>query len=84
MKAVVQVEADGTLMIPADVLASVGLGPGERVELSGVSGNLVVAPERNVDSIFARWAGIDRSRPPMSLDEIVAEQRELRGHDDLD
>ena len=84
MKANAQIGSDGRLTIEADVLREAGFVPGESVELASMGPGLMVDPRRGVDKVFSKWAGFDRSRPPMSLDEIVAEQRELRGHEDLD
>jgi bifunctional DNA-binding transcriptional regulator/antitoxin component of YhaV-PrlF toxin-antitoxin module len=84
MKAFAQIESDGRLTIAAEVVRAAGLGPGDRVEMERFGGGLLVAAERSLDDVFARYAGTDRSRPPMSIDEIVAEQRETRGHDDLE
>jgi bifunctional DNA-binding transcriptional regulator/antitoxin component of YhaV-PrlF toxin-antitoxin module len=84
MKAVAQIEQDGRLTIEAEVLRAAGFVPGDSVELAPMGPGLLVAPQRSVDRVFANWAGFARDRPPMSLDEIVAEQRELRGHEDLD
>ena len=84
MRAIAQIESDGRLTIAADVLSAAGFHPGDRVEVEPISGRLLVAPERSVDDVFDRFAGILRSQPPMSMDEIIAEQREMRGHDDLE
>jgi hypothetical protein len=84
MRAVAQIEQDGRLTIGADVLRDAGFVPGESVELALMGPGLMVAPHRTVERIFSKWGGFARDRPPMSMDEIVAEQREIRGHDDLD
>ena len=84
MKAIAQIEQDGRLMIDAEVLREAGFEPGELVEFAPMGPGLMVARRRSLDGVFSKWAGFDRNRPPMSLDEIVAEQRELRGHEDLD
>jgi bifunctional DNA-binding transcriptional regulator/antitoxin component of YhaV-PrlF toxin-antitoxin module len=84
MKAIAQIEQDGRLLIDVQVLRDAGLVPGERVEISSVGDHLFVSRERSVENVFEQWRGTDRSRPPMSLDEIIAEQREMRGYDDLD
>ena len=83
MKAIAQIEPDGRLTIDFEVMREAGFVPGERVELERRGDVLLVSRERNVDRVFANWGGLDRDRPPMSLEEIVAEQREMRGHDDL-
>jgi hypothetical protein len=84
MRAIAQIEKDGRLTIDAEVTREAGFMPGESVEVNAMGPGLVVAPCLSMDSALERWRWIDRSRPPMSLDVIVAEQREMRGHDDLD
>jgi hypothetical protein len=83
MKAIAQIEPDGRLTIDAETIRKAGFAPGESVELASMGPGLMVAPCHSVDSVFSKWAGFDRSRPPMSLDEIVAEQRDLRGATDF-
>lgn len=77
------IEADGRLTIDAEVLRAAGFEPGEAVELEMRHPGLLVLREKDLTDPFERWRGSDTTRPPMSLDEIVAEQREMRGHDDL-
>jgi len=84
MKTVAIVEDDGRLTIEAEVVRQAGLHPGDRVEVEETPAGFLVVRERDADSIFGRWAGIDRTSPPRSMAELIAEIREMRGHDDLD
>lgn len=84
MRAIAQVESDGSLTIDAEVLRSAGFAPGDEIEVEPLGRKLLLAAARNLDSVFERYRGIGRLRPPMSMQEIIAEQREMRGHDDFE
>jgi bifunctional DNA-binding transcriptional regulator/antitoxin component of YhaV-PrlF toxin-antitoxin module len=84
MKDTARIQDDGQLTIDAEILRRAGFQPGDRVEFTEAMDSLVVVRERDADKTFKKWAGLDRTRPPMSVEEIVAEIREMRGHDDLD
>ncbi len=83
MKNEAVVEQDGHLTIPADVLERAGFQPGDRVHVESATKRLVIAPDVEVSDVFERWRGIDRTSPPRSVEELEAEAREMRGHDDL-
>lgn len=80
MKATAEIEADGRLVIDGDVMRDAGFLPGDRIAMMATGRGLHLMAERNITSVFEEFRGIDGGRPPMSLDEIVAEQREMLGY----
>jgi hypothetical protein len=81
MGAVAVVDTDGRLVVDAAITREAGLLPGDAVSLEKVAETPEERQER-LRIVFQRWAGF--SGRNLSMDQIIAEQREMRGHDDLD
>jgi hypothetical protein len=77
------VESDGRIIVDAVVTREVGLQPGDRVLLNHVDDQIVLSRKRDLQAVFERWSGFGQVGAGKSLVEIIAEERDLRGDDDL-
>ena len=70
----------GRLVIPADVRAALGLGPGDRLHLH-VAGRRITLerPEDAIAELQALGSGVPRTRS--LVDELLAERREAAVHE---
>jgi bifunctional DNA-binding transcriptional regulator/antitoxin component of YhaV-PrlF toxin-antitoxin module len=77
------VESDGRIVVDAVVTREVGLLRGDKVLLKQVDDQIVVSRERDLQGVFERWKGFRQVGAGKSLAEILKEERDLRGDDDL-
>jgi hypothetical protein len=80
MGAVAVVDTDGRLVVDAAVTRRAGLLPGDTVSLEKV-GESPEARQERLRAVFERWAGFGGRN--LTMEQVIAEQREMRGHDDL-
>jgi bifunctional DNA-binding transcriptional regulator/antitoxin component of YhaV-PrlF toxin-antitoxin module len=78
------VESDGRIIVDAVVTREVGLQPGDKVLLNHVDDQIVLSRKRDLQAVFERWSGFGQVGAGKSLEEIIAEERDLRGDNDLD
>ena len=80
-----KVSSKGQITIPLDIRRRLGLEQGSQVEFLIQDGETLLRPARaKDDDPFSRYCGIMADRLPDSLDEILRNERELRGHPDED
>jgi bifunctional DNA-binding transcriptional regulator/antitoxin component of YhaV-PrlF toxin-antitoxin module len=77
------VESDGRIIVDAVVTREVGLRPGDKVLLNHIDDQIVVTRKRDPQAVFERWSGFGQVGAGKSLGEIIAEERDLRGDDNL-
>jgi AbrB family looped-hinge helix DNA binding protein len=73
----------GQLTLPREVRKALGVGPGDEVAFEVSSRGVTVQPVRP-KSVFEELAGRWREGPGLTVEEILAWQHEIRGHDEDD
>ena len=69
----------GQITIPAEVRKRLGLHEGDRVEFIMQGGETTLRPARRNDNPFAQFRGALAEELPGTIEEIVRDQRVLRG-----
>jgi AbrB family looped-hinge helix DNA binding protein len=83
MKATAKLTSKGQITIPAEIRKRFGMRTGDRLTFINKNDELRVVRDE-AESPFAKWQGFDRHAKASSVEDIVRQTRELRGHDDLD
>ena len=74
---------DGTITIPQEIRRRLGIEPGDKVVFEVSESGVQLLSEEESDP-FARYRGMWREGEGKTLEEIIAEQREMRGWDEYD
>jgi AbrB family looped-hinge helix DNA binding protein len=75
------VSSKGQVTIPIEIRQRLGLTNGSRVEFIVEGGHTILRPERGKDDPFTKYMGIFAAKRPYTLEEIIREQRTMRGHE---
>jgi AbrB family looped-hinge helix DNA binding protein len=75
------VSSKGQVTIPIEVRRRLRLKRGSRVDLVIKGRDIVLRPSATIPNPFAKYAGILAGKLPHTIEEIVREERLLRGHD---
>ena len=71
----------GQITIPAEVRKRLGLHEGDKVEFQVDESGTTIRPARPETNPFARYQGIHADKLPGTIEEIVREERALRGRE---
>jgi AbrB family looped-hinge helix DNA binding protein len=74
---------DGTITLPKEIRRRLGLETGDTVVFEVSETGVQLLSEEGSDPL-KRYQGIWRDNGPRTLEEIIAEQREMRGWDEYD
>ena len=75
------VSSKGQVTIPIEVRRRLGLKEGSRVDFVIEHGDIVLRPARGGPNPFTKYVGALAGKLPPTIEEIVREERLLRGHD---
>ncbi len=73
------ISSKGQITIPLEVRERLGVKPGDRVQFEFEDGLTVLRPARSEENPFLKYAGCLGGF--QSMEEILAWQRDMRGHD---
>ncbi|HVW84781.1 MAG TPA: AbrB/MazE/SpoVT family DNA-binding domain-containing protein [Bryobacteraceae bacterium] len=76
------ITSKGQITIPVEVRKRPGLRDGDRVDFLIENGTTIIRPARRSDHPFAPYRGALADKLPGTIDEIVREERRMRGHND--
>jgi AbrB family looped-hinge helix DNA binding protein len=74
---------DGAITIPPEIRRRLGIEPGDKVVFETSETGVQLLSEDASDP-FERYRGIWREGAGKTIEEIIAEQREMRGWDEYD
>ena len=83
MRRIATLAEDGTITIPKEVRRRLGLEAGDKVVFEVSETGVQLLSKEDSDPL-ERYRGIWRDNGPRTLEEIIAEQREMRGWDEYD
>ena len=79
MKSAATLTSKGQLTIPAEIRKRLGLQQGDRVEFAMEDGETIIRPAKRTDNPFAKYRGALSGKLPATVEEIVREERAMRG-----
>lgn len=83
MGAISTISSKGQITLPQEVRQRLGVGEGDKVEFTFDGIQTVVKPVRAAVNPLAKWVGIAKGSFK-NEDELLAWERETRGHDGWD
>jgi AbrB family looped-hinge helix DNA binding protein len=78
-----KITSKGQLTLPREIRRALGVGPGDQVAFEVTTQGVVVQPVR-LQSVFHEFAGRSRQGAGLTIDEINAWIRDIRGHNEPD